>query len=56
MSCVIVIPIYKDAPSRVESASIRQTFHILGKHDIVFITHQGCLLDEYQKIVEAQLK
>ncbi|MBQ2301270.1 MAG: hypothetical protein II279_07285 [Bacteroidaceae bacterium] len=54
MSCVIVIPIYKDAPSRVESASIRQTFHILGKHDIVFITHQGCLLDEYQKIVASE--
>ena len=54
MNCVIVIPIYKDVPSRVESASIRQTFHILGKHDIVFVTHQDCLLDEYQKIVTSE--
>lgn len=54
MSCVIVIPVYKDVPSRMECASIRQTFHVLGRHDIVFVTHQGCNLDEYAKIVENQ--
>ena len=54
MSCVVVIPIYKDVPSASERASIRQTFHVLGKHDIVFVTHEGCLLDEYRKIVEGE--
>ena len=54
MSCVVVIPIYKDVPSASERASIRQTFRVLGKHDIVFVTHEGCLLDEYRKIVEGE--
>lgn len=52
MSCVVVIPVYKDVPSGIERASIRQTFHVLGRHDIVFVTHEGCNLDEYAKLVE----
>ena len=51
MSCIVVIPIYKDAPTCAEAASIRQTFRILGRHDIAFVTHQDCLLNEYEKIV-----
>ena len=54
MSCVVVIPVYKDVPSVSERASIRQTFRVLGKHDIVFVTHEGCQLDEYRKIVEGE--
>lgn len=54
MSCVVVIPVYKDVPSTSERASIRQTFRVLGKHDIVFVTHEGCRLDEYRKIVEGE--
>lgn len=54
MSCVVVIPIYKNVPTRVESASIRQTFRILGKHDIVFVTHEDCQVDEYEKIVAGE--
>lgn len=50
-NCVVVIPIYKDVPARGECASIRQTFRILGRHDIVFVTHRGCKLDEYSRIV-----
>jgi len=53
MNCVVVIPIYKDNPSPTECASIRQTFRILGKHDIVFVTHKDCVLDEYKKIVDS---
>ena len=54
MTCVVVIPIYKNVPTRVESASIRQTFRVLGKHDIVFVTHEDCQLDEYEKIVTSE--
>lgn len=54
MSCVVVIPIYKDVPARAECASIRQTFRVLGRHDIVFVTHAGCRLDAYREIVEAE--
>lgn len=54
MSCVVIIPIYKDVPARAECASIRQTFRILGRHDIVFVTHQGCRLDEYEKIAGSE--
>ena len=54
MNCIVVIPIYKDVPSLEERASIRQTFHVLGKHDIAFITHQDCRLDEYEKVVESE--
>ncbi len=54
MSCIVVIPVYKDVPSTSERASIRQTFRVLGKHDIVFVTHEGCRLDEYRKIVEGE--
>ena len=54
MSCIVVIPVYKDVPSASERASIRQTFRVLGKHDIVFVTHEGCRLDEYRKIVEGE--
>ncbi len=54
MSCVVVIPIYKDSPSQTECASICQTFRILGKHDIVFVTHKDCRLDEYKAIVEGE--
>jgi len=54
MSCVVVIPIYKNVPARVERESIRQTFRILGKHDIVFVTHKDCQLDEYEKIVTSE--
>ncbi len=50
-NCVVVIPIYKDVPARGECASIRQTFRVLGRHDIVFVTHKGCKLDEYSRIV-----
>ena len=53
-NCVIVIPIYKDVPARAECASIRQTFHVLGRHDIVFVTHKDCKLDEYEKIVSSE--
>ena len=54
MSCVVVIPIYKDVPTRSECASIRQTFRVLGRHDIVFVTHADCRLDAYREIVEAE--
>lgn len=54
MSCVVVIPVYKDTPTSMERASIRQTFRVLGKHDIVFVTHKGCLLDEYEKIATGE--
>ena len=52
MSCIIVIPIYKDQPTAMEQASIRQTFRVLGRHDIAFVTHAGCALDVYRQIVE----
>ena len=51
---VVVIPIYKNVPAHAECASIRQTFRVLGSHDIVFVTHQDCLLDEYEKIVRGE--
>ena len=54
MSCVVIIPVYKDVPSRMEHASIRQTFHILGRHEIVFVTHEDCNLDEYAKIARSE--
>ena len=54
MSCVVVIPIYKEVPSQMECTSIRQTFRILGKHDIVFVTHKDCRLDEYEAIVKGE--
>lgn len=54
MSCVIVIPIYKDVPAQGERASIRQTFRVLGRHDIFFVTHVGCRLDAYREIVESE--
>lgn len=54
MSCVVIIPIYKNVPAREECASIRQTFRVLGRHDIVFVTHQDCRLDEYRKIVSSE--
>ena len=53
-NCVVVIPIYKDVPAREECASVRQTFRVLGRHDIVFVTHAGCRLDAYREIVEAE--
>lgn len=53
-SCIVVIPIYKDVPSKSECASIRQTFHILGTHDIVFITHSDCNLQRYEEIVSQE--
>lgn len=53
-NCVVVIPIYKDVPAREECASVRQTFRMLGRHDIVFVTHAGCRLDAYREIVEAE--
>ena len=37
MSVVIVIPIYKHQPDVFEIASLRQCYHVLGKHTIVFI-------------------
>ena len=54
MNCVVVIPIYKNVPARGECASIRQTFRVLGRHDIVFVTYSGCRLDAYREIVEAE--
>ena len=54
MSCVVVIPIYKDVPARGECASIRQTFRVLGRHSIVFVTHAGCRLNAYREIVEGE--
>ena len=53
-NCIVVIPIYKNVPAREESASIRQTFRVLGQHDIVFVTHAECLLDAYREIAEAE--
>lgn len=53
-SCIVVIPIYKDVITREERASIRQTYRILGHHDIVFVTHARCRLETYQEIVEAE--
>lgn len=53
-SCVVVIPIYKDVPSGTECSSIRQTFRILGRHDIVFVTHRGCTLDRYRQLSDAE--
>lgn len=54
MTCVVVIPIYKDVLTIGERASIRQTFRILGRHDIVFVTHRDCRLDEYREIVQGE--
>lgn len=54
MNCVVVIPIYKNVPSLIEQASIRQTFHVLGRHDIVFVTHEDCNLNIYSKIVKSE--
>ena len=53
-NCIVIIPIYKDVPTRSECASIRQTFRVLGRHDIVFVTHADCRLDAYREIVEAE--
>ena len=54
MSCVVVIPVYKGTPTGTECASIRQTYHVLGRHDIVFVTHGGCMMDEYEKIARSE--
>ncbi len=54
MSCIVTIPIYKDIPSDTERASIRQTYHVLGRHPIVFVTHPDCKMDEYRKIAEEE--
>jgi len=54
VSCVVVIPIYKNVPARAECASIRQTFRVLGRHDIVFVTHRDCQLVEYERIVASE--
>lgn len=54
MSCIVVIPIYKDHPSPVEKASIQRTCRVLSKHDIAFVTHEGCLLDDYKRIVGSE--
>ena len=53
-NCIVVIPIYKNVPTREECASVRQTFRILGHHDIVLVTHAGCRLDAYREIIEAE--
>lgn len=50
--CIIVIPVYKDAPNNTERASFFQALNILKNHDICIITHNSCNLTVYKKISE----
>lgn len=53
LKCVIVIPVYKENPSKFEIASFRQCLSILGSHEIVIITHNNLSLYKYN--IEAKL-
>lgn len=50
--CVVIIPLYKDSPSKIEIASFRQGLSILKRYDISIITHTGVNLTEYLKIAK----
>lgn len=54
--CIIVIPVYKDAPNNTERASFFQALNILKNHDICIITHNSCNLTVYKKYQRKQTK
>ncbi len=52
--CVVVIPVYKDNPSRTEIASFRQGISILKSYDVFIFTYIECNLDIYKRIAGEQ--
>lgn len=48
--CIIVIPIYKNKPTRIEKASFKQVLTILKKHRICIFTYKSCDLSVYKEI------
>jgi len=47
--CVIVVPIYKSAPSKAEFASFNQLLKTLGSHDICIVTHKDLDVSAYRQ-------
>lgn len=56
MNTVIVIPIYKQSPDEIESASFVRCFHILKKYPIRLITYKSFNVSNYQRLVDAPLE
>lgn len=48
----VIIPLYKAQMSETERISYEQCLRILGKHDIVIVTHDSCSLNEYSNIAK----
>lgn len=52
--CIVIIPLYKEHPSKSEIASFRQGLSVLKRHDIAIVTHKDLNLAEYD-IVSKEL-
>lgn len=50
--CIVIIPLYKNHPSKIEIASFRQGLSILKDHDISIITHTEVNLTVYYSIAQ----